>query len=136
MVYHYTIHHLKIDFSMFFFCHRLFGSDDDRITSFKGQAVETEDWGGSTLDDHHSFIVQYRPTDDKKLGERMEHEHNETADMEAESLHQVLQKLTCHFILKTPLRSQRHLDMHIDECDAPWQTKKCMQYLENKAQKT
>jgi hypothetical protein len=49
---------------------RLFGNDEDRITAFKGEAVETEDWGGSTLDDHHSFIVQYRPTDDKKLGRR------------------------------------------------------------------
>ena len=54
---------------------RLFGSDEDRVTAIKGQETETEDWGGSTLDDHHSFIVQYRPTDDK------------------------------------------HLDMHIDECD-------------------
>ena len=32
-----------------------------------GKEVETEDWGGSTLDDHHSFIVQYRPSDDKPL---------------------------------------------------------------------
>ncbi|CAE7311769.1 ogfod2 [Symbiodinium natans] len=54
---------------------RLFGSDEDRVESVAGINVETEDWGGSTLDDHHSFIVQYRPTDDK------------------------------------------HLDMHIDECD-------------------
>ncbi|CAE6940485.1 ICU11 [Symbiodinium sp. CCMP2456] len=54
---------------------RLFGSDEDRVQCVGGVDVETEDWGGSTLDDHHSFIVQYRPTDDK------------------------------------------HLDMHIDECD-------------------
>ena len=46
---------------------RLFGSDEDRVTAIKGQETETEDWGGSTLDDHHSFIVQYRPTDDKQL---------------------------------------------------------------------
>ena len=44
---------------------RLFGSDEDRVESVAGINVETEDWGGSTLDDHHSFIVQYRPTDDK-----------------------------------------------------------------------
>ncbi|CAK9055849.1 2-oxoglutarate and iron-dependent oxygenase domain-containing protein ICU11 (Protein INCURVATA 11) [Durusdinium trenchii] len=54
---------------------RLFGSDEDRIKEVNGVAIESEDWGGSTLDDHHSFIVQYRPSDDK------------------------------------------HLDMHIDECD-------------------
>lgn len=46
---------------------RLFGSDEDRVTAIKGQETEAEDWGGSTLDDHHSFIVQYRPTDDKQL---------------------------------------------------------------------
>ena len=50
---------------------RLFGSDEDRVTAIKGQETETEDWGGSTLDDHHSFIVQYRPTDDKQLCGKM-----------------------------------------------------------------
>ena len=45
---------------------RLFGDDEDRVASVGGVAVETEDWGGSSLDDHHSFIVQYRPTDDKR----------------------------------------------------------------------
>ena len=54
---------------------RLFGSDEDRLSNLNGAAVGGENWGGSTLDDHHSFIVQYRPEDDK------------------------------------------HLDMHIDECD-------------------
>lgn len=44
---------------------RLFGSDEDRIKEVNGVAIESEDWGGSTLDDHHSFIVQYRPSDDK-----------------------------------------------------------------------
>lgn len=54
---------------------KLFGDDRDRVSTLKGQPVGTENWGGSSLDDHHSFIVQYRPSDDK------------------------------------------HLDMHIDECD-------------------
>mmetsp|Transcript_5355 Transcript_5355/g.14901 ORF Transcript_5355/g.14901 Transcript_5355/m.14901 type:complete len:637 (-) Transcript_5355:228-2138(-) len=54
---------------------RLFGDDSDRVETVGGVAVGTENWGGSTLNDHHSFIVQYRPSDDK------------------------------------------HLDMHIDECD-------------------
>ncbi|CAJ1350797.1 unnamed protein product [Effrenium voratum] len=42
---------------------RLFGDDEDRVASVGGVAVETEDWGGSSLDDHHSFIVQYRHLD-------------------------------------------------------------------------
>ena len=57
---------------------RLFGSDGHRVDFLHGVETGTEDWGGSSLDDHHSFIVQYRPTDD------------------------------------------RHLDMHIDECDVTW----------------
>ena len=31
------------------------------------QKVGTENWGGSMLDDHHSFIVIYRPDQDKHL---------------------------------------------------------------------
>merc|ERR1719343_282547 len=54
---------------------KLFGDNRDRVKSIRGDEVGTENWGGSTLDDHHSFIVQYKPDADK------------------------------------------HLDMHIDECD-------------------
>jgi len=54
---------------------KLFGADCDRVQQIRGERVGTENWGGSTLDDHHTFVVQYRPSDDK------------------------------------------HLDMHIDECD-------------------
>lgn len=52
-----------------------FGDDEHRAHQINGKDTGTENWGGSSLDDHHSFIVQYRPEDDK------------------------------------------HLDMHIDECD-------------------
>eukprot|EP00931_Biecheleriopsis_adriatica_P033467 TRINITY_DN19420_c0_g1_i1.p1 TRINITY_DN19420_c0_g1~~TRINITY_DN19420_c0_g1_i1.p1 ORF type:complete len:561 (+),score=133.70 TRINITY_DN19420_c0_g1_i1:116-1798(+) len=54
---------------------KLFGSDGDRARFIKGIEVGGENWGGSSLNDHHTFVVQYRPSDDK------------------------------------------HLDMHIDECD-------------------
>lgn len=40
-----------------------------------GKPAELENWGGDTLNDHHTFIVRYRPDED------------------------------------------RHLDMHVDECD-------------------
>lgn len=54
---------------------KLFGNDSDRVATIGGVPVEGENWGGSSLDDHHTFVVQYQPENDK------------------------------------------HLDMHIDECD-------------------
>ena len=52
-----------------------FGADETRPTHLHGAPTDLEDWWGDTLDDHHTFIVRYRPDED------------------------------------------RHLDMHIDECD-------------------
>mmetsp|Transcript_25938 Transcript_25938/g.59940 ORF Transcript_25938/g.59940 Transcript_25938/m.59940 type:complete len:566 (-) Transcript_25938:68-1765(-) len=54
---------------------KVFGDEADRARKIHGVETGTEDWGGSTLDDHHSFVVLYQPDGDK------------------------------------------HLDMHIDECD-------------------
>ncbi|CAE7214556.1 ICU11, partial [Symbiodinium necroappetens] len=54
---------------------RIFGSEEDRLDELKGEKLCTENWGGSVLDEHHTFVVQYAPNNDK------------------------------------------HLDMHIDECD-------------------
>jgi nitrite reductase/ring-hydroxylating ferredoxin subunit len=56
----------------------LMGDEEHRLDKLGGTETCAENWGGSSLDDHHSFIVQYRPEDDK------------------------------------------HLDMHIDECDVTW----------------
>ncbi|KAH8097450.1 procollagen-lysine 5-dioxygenase [Aureococcus anophagefferens] len=38
---------------------RLFGDDRDRSRAVGGEAHAGEDWGGSSLDDHHTFVVQY-----------------------------------------------------------------------------
>jgi hypothetical protein len=46
---------------------RLFGDDAHRASSINGIDVGTENWGGSTLDSHHSFIVEYKPDGDKHL---------------------------------------------------------------------
>lgn len=54
---------------------RLFGGDANRATELHGQPLCTDMWGGGTLDYHHTFIVRYRPDED------------------------------------------RHLDMHVDDCD-------------------
>ena len=90
---------------------RLFGSDEDRVQCVGGVDVETEDWGGSTLDDHHSFIVQYRPTDDKRCA------YPRADPLGSQYLHR-----RCHTLSEIPgrwyiTRQLRHLDMHIDECD-------------------
>jgi len=52
-----------------------FGEDDVRPVTIGGEAADLENWGGASLDDHHTFVVRYRPDED------------------------------------------RHLDMHVDECD-------------------
>ena len=44
----------------------LFGNDDDRVPSVKGQPT-TGNWGGSQLDTHHTFVVQYAVEEDKNL---------------------------------------------------------------------
>ena len=54
---------------------RLFGHDKARPTELHGSRLDTDNWGGSTLTQHHTFLVRYRPDED------------------------------------------RHLDMHVDECD-------------------
>ena len=33
----------------------------------RGKPADTQNWGGSSINDHHSFIVIYRPEDDKHL---------------------------------------------------------------------
>lgn len=45
---------------------RLFGNDEDRVASLKGQPT-TGNWGGSQLDTHHTFVVQYAVENDKNL---------------------------------------------------------------------
>ena len=52
-----------------------FGDDPSRPTDLGGEPAHLENWGGGSLSDHHTFIVRYRPDED------------------------------------------RHLDMHVDECD-------------------
>jgi len=52
-----------------------FGEDDARPATLDGKPADLENWGGATVSDHHTFIVRYRPDED------------------------------------------RHLDMHVDECD-------------------
>lgn len=46
---------------------RLFGDSKHRVTTINGASVGTEDWGGSTLDTHHTFIVEYKPDGDRHL---------------------------------------------------------------------
>lgn len=45
---------------------RLFGDDNDRLLSLKGQKT-IGNWGGSHLDKHHTFVVQYSAKDDTHL---------------------------------------------------------------------
>ena len=47
----------------------------DLTVRITGKPSDLENWGGDTLNDHHTFVVRYRPDED------------------------------------------RHLDMHVDECD-------------------
>lgn len=46
---------------------RLFGNASDRAESVGGVALGTDDWGGSTLADHHTFVVRYAPDRDRGL---------------------------------------------------------------------
>ena len=45
---------------------RLFGNEEDRVASLKGQPT-IGNWGGSQLDTHHTFVVQYAVENDKNL---------------------------------------------------------------------
>ena len=44
-----------------------FGDDDVRPTAIDGRPADLENWGGGSLDDHHTFIVRYRPDEDRHL---------------------------------------------------------------------
>ena len=46
---------------------RLFGDDRDRSRAVGGAAHAGEDWGGATLSDHHTFVVQYAKGRDTHL---------------------------------------------------------------------
>lgn len=46
---------------------RLFGDDAVRESRLNGHELKTENWGGSSLDDHHTFVVRYRPDEDSHL---------------------------------------------------------------------
>eukprot|EP00929_Paragymnodinium_shiwhaense_P067041 TRINITY_DN33726_c0_g1_i1.p1 TRINITY_DN33726_c0_g1~~TRINITY_DN33726_c0_g1_i1.p1 ORF type:complete len:411 (-),score=100.10 TRINITY_DN33726_c0_g1_i1:599-1831(-) len=47
---------------------RVFGDDAERASQLGGKEdIGTEDWGGSTLSGHHTFIVRYRPDEDRHL---------------------------------------------------------------------
>lgn len=45
---------------------RLFGDDEDRLSRLKGQPT-IGNWGGSQLDKHHTFVVQYSVENDRNL---------------------------------------------------------------------
>jgi hypothetical protein len=44
-----------------------FGDDDARPTYIGDELAHLEDWGGGSLSDHHTFIVRYRPDQDRHL---------------------------------------------------------------------
>lgn len=46
---------------------RLFGEGGDRAESLGGVPLETQNWGGSTLSDHYTFMVRYTPDTDRGL---------------------------------------------------------------------
>ena len=46
---------------------KFFGDDSERVNEFNGEMLDTDNWGGSTLSDHHTFIVRYRPEEDPSL---------------------------------------------------------------------
>mmetsp|Transcript_513 Transcript_513/g.1486 ORF Transcript_513/g.1486 Transcript_513/m.1486 type:complete len:387 (+) Transcript_513:77-1237(+) len=46
---------------------RVFGEDGVRAETLKGTPLETENWGGCTLTDHHTFVVRYAPDRDRRL---------------------------------------------------------------------
>jgi hypothetical protein len=46
---------------------RLFGDEDHRAATLHGHPLDTDNWGGSTVASHHTFIVRYRPDQDRFL---------------------------------------------------------------------
>eukprot|EP00933_Yihiella_yeosuensis_P029370 TRINITY_DN2301_c1_g3_i1.p1 TRINITY_DN2301_c1_g3~~TRINITY_DN2301_c1_g3_i1.p1 ORF type:complete len:420 (+),score=68.99 TRINITY_DN2301_c1_g3_i1:37-1296(+) len=47
-----------------------FGDDDHRaekVLDISGDELGTENWGGSTLSEHHTFVVKYKPDGDQSL---------------------------------------------------------------------
>ncbi|CAE7729179.1 ACAC [Symbiodinium sp. CCMP2592] len=46
---------------------RCFGGDEVRESTLLGQRLGGEDWGGDSLSKHHSFVVRYRPDEDRML---------------------------------------------------------------------
>merc|ERR1712012_125848 len=46
---------------------KLFGNEEERATTLSKLPLGTEDWGGSALTSHHTFIVQYSPDKDRSL---------------------------------------------------------------------
>lgn len=62
---------------------RFFGDQRDRAEEIDHVPIDNDDWGGSTLNGHHTFVVRYRPDED------------------------------------------RHLDMHVDECDVTFNVGLC-----------
>jgi len=46
---------------------RFFGDDRVRATTFNSEPTTTSDWGGSSINDHHTFVVQYEPDKDIHL---------------------------------------------------------------------
>jgi len=46
---------------------KFFGDSETRVKSIGGVLTDGDDWGGNTLSDHHTFVVQYRPDQDQHL---------------------------------------------------------------------
>eukprot|EP00929_Paragymnodinium_shiwhaense_P100727 TRINITY_DN63261_c0_g1_i1.p1 TRINITY_DN63261_c0_g1~~TRINITY_DN63261_c0_g1_i1.p1 ORF type:complete len:405 (+),score=64.52 TRINITY_DN63261_c0_g1_i1:132-1346(+) len=46
---------------------RAFGDDQMRAEAVGGSSLGTDDWGGSTVGNHHTFMVRYRPESDSSL---------------------------------------------------------------------
>ena len=45
-----------------------FGAGDQRLSTVLGNAADLQNWGGSSLSDHHTFIVRYRADEDRRVG--------------------------------------------------------------------
>ncbi|CAK0893623.1 unnamed protein product [Prorocentrum cordatum] len=46
---------------------RLFGEESHRASTLSGVPLGTDDWGGSKLSIHHTFVVRYTPETDRGL---------------------------------------------------------------------